>query len=58
MASPHVAGAAALLLANNPELTPARVKSVLMTSGVRAVTKETRKLQRIRLILVVVVLMC
>ncbi|WP_369743491.1 S8 family serine peptidase [Pseudidiomarina sp. PP-1MA] len=40
MASPHVAGAAALLLANNPELTPAQVKSVLMTSGVRAVTKE------------------
>lgn len=33
MASPHVAGAAALLRHFNPDLTPAQVKSVLMSSS-------------------------
>lgn len=33
MASPHVAGAAALLLANNPDLTQYEVKSALVTSA-------------------------
>lgn len=40
MASPHVAGAAALVLANNPDLTPQQVKSVLMTSAVSGTVKE------------------
>ncbi|GAA4356484.1 S8 family serine peptidase [Kangiella marina] len=33
MATPHVAGAAALILAANPSLTTAQVKEILMTSG-------------------------
>ena len=32
MASPHVAGAAALYLANHPGATPAQVKSALLNS--------------------------
>ncbi|RWU13068.1 GlyGly-CTERM sorting domain-containing protein [Pseudidiomarina gelatinasegens] len=40
MASPHVAGAAALVLAHNPELTPKQVKSVMMTSAALTVKKE------------------
>ena len=38
MASPHVAGAAALLLHENPELTPADVKSLLGNNADRTVT--------------------
>lgn len=34
MAAPHVAGAAAILLQDNPDLTPAQVKSLLMGSAV------------------------
>ncbi|MEH8017832.1 S8 family serine peptidase [Rheinheimera muenzenbergensis] len=33
MASPHVAGAAALLWSVNPDLTPAEMKAILMDSG-------------------------
>jgi subtilisin family serine protease len=33
MASPHVAGAAALYLSNNPDATPLTVKSALMSQG-------------------------
>ena len=33
MASPHVAGGAALYAANNPGATPAQVKSALQSSG-------------------------
>lgn len=33
MASPHVAGAAALLLSGNPDLTTAQLKSILMNTG-------------------------
>ena len=33
MASPHVAGAAALYIANNPGLTPEQVKNALTSSG-------------------------
>ena len=33
MASPHVAGVAALMLAANPSLTPAGVETLLKTSG-------------------------
>ncbi|MBB5956846.1 subtilisin family serine protease [Saccharothrix tamanrassetensis] len=33
MASPHVAGAAALYLAQNPSATPAQVRSALVTNG-------------------------
>ena len=33
MAGPHVAGAAALVLAKNPELKPAEVKAILMQTG-------------------------
>ncbi len=40
MATPHVAGAAALLLAQYPDLTARQVKSLLMTSGNTAIKKE------------------
>jgi subtilisin family serine protease len=33
MASPHVAGAAALYKANNPAATPAQVKTALLSTG-------------------------
>jgi minor extracellular serine protease Vpr len=38
MATPHVAGSAALLLAGNPDLTPADVKSLLGNNADRTVT--------------------
>ncbi|WP_417685330.1 S8 family serine peptidase [Pseudidiomarina gelatinasegens] len=40
MAGPHVAGAAALVLAHNPALEPQQVKSILMTSSKAGVKKE------------------
>ncbi|CUA83878.1 S8 family serine peptidase [Pseudidiomarina woesei] len=40
MAGPHVAGAAALVRAHNPELLPQQVKSILMTSAKLGVKKE------------------
>ena len=40
MASPHVAGAAALMLSDNPDLTPAQVASVLELTATDAVAKD------------------
>jgi len=42
MASPHVAGAAALVLAANPAFTPARVKAFLLDSSTSGVLKDLR----------------
>ena len=40
MASPHVAGAAALVLASYGDLTPKQVRSILMTSSKNGILKE------------------
>lgn len=40
MSSPHVAGAAALLMARRPDWTPGQLKSALMTTAVTDVVKE------------------
>jgi len=44
MASPHVAGAAALLVQRHPEWTVAQVKSALVQSGVDGVTENGKAL--------------
>lgn len=40
MASPHVAGAAALMLQKHPDWTPDQVKSAIMSTAVRGLVKE------------------
>lgn len=45
-ASPHVAGAAALIRQLNPTFTPEQVKSVLISSAMTDVFKDTAKTQR------------
>ncbi|MGI5310557.1 S8 family serine peptidase [Rheinheimera sp. WS51] len=51
MASPHVAGAAALLWSINPDLTPAEVKTILMETGdsLTALTGKTVSGKRLNL---------
>ena len=41
MAAPHVAGAAAILLANNPSLSPIEVASILSETSAKGVVKDT-----------------
>ena len=40
MSSPHIAGAAALVAAQNPDWTPGQIKSALMTTAYTGVVKE------------------
>lgn len=41
MAAPHVAGAAAILLGNNPSLSPIEVASILSETSAKGVVKDT-----------------
>ncbi|MFY8274853.1 S8 family serine peptidase [Pseudoalteromonas sp. SSDWG2] len=52
MASPHVAGAAALLLSGNPNLTTAQLKSILMNTGDHLVSLEGKTINSKRLNLI------
>ena len=40
MSSPHIAGAAAIVAAQNPDWTPGQIKSALMTTAYTSVVKE------------------
>ncbi|MGP9800947.1 S8 family serine peptidase [Rheinheimera sp. NSM] len=52
MASPHVAGAAALLWSVNPDITPAEMKTILMDSGdsLAALEGKTVSAKRVNLV--------